>query len=119
MDNSQINTAGNTEEPETFSIQEENNAIPQLRYQDQTSIAKSTSKRSCAVLSPPDLASISESNANINEIIESSIEKVFEKQIPRIIEKLETTLSAFFKSLIGQGLQDVKETVLKEAKQTI
>ena len=91
MDNSQMNTAGNTEEPETFSIQEENNAIPQLRYQDQTPIAKSTSKRSCAVLSPPDLASISESNANINEIIESSIEKVFEKQIPRIIEKLETT----------------------------
>ena len=67
----------------------------------------------------PDLQSASEANNSLNETIESTIEKVLESQIPKIVEKLETSLSAIFKSLINQGLQDIKESVLKETMETI
>ena len=47
-------------------------------------------KRSCAALSP-DLAAISESNFNINEVMEPKNGKFLERQIPNIVAKLEIT----------------------------
>ena len=87
-------------------------------FQDQTPIPKPSSKRMCVFFSP-DLQSASESNNSLNETIQSTFEKVLEFQIPKIVYKLETSLSAIFKSLINQGLQDIKESVLKETMETL
>ena len=120
MENTDPTNGVPTEElrTEELSVQEADNAIPQIRFQDQTPIPKSSSKRMRVSFSP-DLQSASEANNSLNETIESTIEKVLESQIPKIVEKLETSLSAIFKSLINQGLQDIKESVLKETMETI
>ena len=62
----------------------------------------------------PDLQSASEANNSLNETIESTIEN-----FPKIVKKLKTSISVIFKSLINQGLQDIKESMLKETMETI
>ena len=89
-----------------------------LFHSYQTPIPKASSKRMCVSFSP-DLQSLSEANNSLNETIESTIEKVLEFQIQKIVEKLESSLSAIFKYLINQGLQDIKESVIKEFLETI
>ena len=66
----------------------------------------------------PDFQSVSETNNILNETIESTIEKVSEMQIPKVVDKLEASLSDIFKSLINQGLQEIKESVSKETMET-
>ena len=112
MENTDLTNGVPTEElrTEELSVQESGNAIPQLRFQDQTPIPKSSSKRMCVSFSP-DLQSASEANNSLNETIVSTIEKIIEIQIPKIFKKLETSLSVIFKSFVNQGLHDIKESM--------
>ena len=100
MENTDLTNGVPTEELRRaeLSVQESDNAIPQLQFQDETPIPKSCSKRMCVSFSP-DLQSVSEANNSLNETIESTIE-IF----PKIVKKLKTSLSVIFKSLINQGL---------------
>ena len=109
MENTDLTNGVSTEElrTEELSVQELDNAIPQLRFQDQIPIPKSFSKRMCVSFSP-DLQSASEANNSLNETIKSTIEKKLEFQIPKIVEKLETSLSAIFKSLNNQDCRILK-----------
>ena len=83
MYNSQTKTADITDEPVECKVQADSNSIPQLTYQDQTHIPKPSSKLSSSNIPKP--SSISQANFNINEVKESSIEKILELQISKII----------------------------------
>ena len=114
MEYSQTKTADITDVPEECDNQDDSNYVPQLRYQDQTPILKSSPKRSCASLIliwQQYLNQASISMRSWSPVLKSSQEANLKMRC-----EIGSNIGCFFKSLINQGLNDVNESVLKETK---
>ena len=87
--------------------------MPDLRYHDQTPLAKPDNKRLCSELSP--MMEESDLTKTVNETIQA----VLTSSMPEIMKTIQDQLTVKIKAAVDECLRSLREDITKEVKQTV
>ena len=87
--------------------------MPDLRYHDQTPLAKADNKRLCSALSPED------NESDLTKTVQEAIQAGVASSMPDIIKTIQDQLTTKIKAAVDESLKSLREDITREVKETV
>ena len=82
--------------------------MPELRYHDQTPLAKADNKRLFSALSPED------NENDLNKTVQEAIQAAVTSSMPDIVKTIQDQLTTKIKAAVDESLKSLREDITKE-----
>ena len=96
----------------TLSPSKDAQKMPDLRYHDQTPLAKAD-KRLCSALSPED------NESDLTKTVQEAIQAAVASSMPDIMKTIQDQLTTKIKAAVDESLKSLREDITREFKETV